>query len=86
MPRVVARGRSAVAIFVVVLVGAYIVNGWLSSRGIPPLIHGGARGGWEPYAGECTAFGLNLWVPCWLAAGAPLLLVLLAAGVLVGRD
>lgn len=86
MSKVVARGGNAVALFVVVLVGGYVVNGWLRARGLLSLVHRGGRGGWAPYVGECTVLGFDLWIPCWLAAGAPLVLLILAVGVVIGRD
>jgi hypothetical protein len=84
--REIVRGRTAIVLFVVLVVGSYVLNGWLASKGMRPFIHGGAPSGWKPYAGECAAFGLNLWVPCWVAAGAPVIVLLAAAGFLRGRD
>jgi hypothetical protein len=67
--REIARGPTAVVLLVFLLVGSYVLNGWLASKGMHPFIHGGAPSGWKPYAGACTAFGLNLWSPAgWLEA------------------
>lgn len=78
--RVVARGSTAIVLAVVVLVTAYLINGWFASRGWHPPIHKGSPGGHAPWLGECSALGVTLWVPCWVTVAAPVILIAAALG------
>jgi hypothetical protein len=78
--RVAARGRTAIVMAVVLLVGSYLINGWFTSRGWHPLIHMGGRGR-GAWVGQCSTMGLNLWVPCWVTVVVPLALIAVALGM-----
>jgi hypothetical protein len=84
--RVVARGSTAIVLAVVLLVGAYLINGWFASRGWRPPIHKGPFGDWKPWLGQCSALGFNLWVPCWVTVAAPIILTAAALGFLRNVD
>jgi hypothetical protein len=79
--RVVARGSTATVLLVVILVGSYLINGWFASREWHPFIHKGGLYRSEPWLGQCSALGFDLWVPCWLAVAAPVILIAAALGL-----
>jgi hypothetical protein len=78
--RVAARGSTAIVLVVVLLVGSYVINGWFASRGWHTPIHMGGRGR-GAWVGQCSALGLNLWIPCSVAVAAPVVLIAALLGI-----